>query len=257
MRLYKYSKRGFVVAVPDLDKERVNPKIFEKHLSEAEGLCKLLLFEHSLLHPSSPFVKSRNTNNVMAMEILNQQVNKNSSVQQDIEEGRLAEIEALQTEHPSDYSDLYIPWGPTWYTNNIVRMLRYKEKIQHAQRINKIKHKNIPSKVKHQHRFVFGIDGVISGKAAWCIICQQPHVPNPDKDSKSQTTKFINGPIEWMVDVPAYQDFDNGFLRCLLSGSFEPVNTNFEEGVYLKEDEGKNNFFFILQKDPLHFSKIS
>ena len=231
--MYKYSKRGFAVAVPDLDKERVNPKIFEKHLSDAEGLCKLLIFEHSVLHPSSPFVKSRNTNNSMAMQILNQQVNKDAG---NVEEGRLAEIEALQSEHPSDYSDLYIPWGPTWYTNNIVRMLRYKEKMEHAQRVKQIRKKKLPSKVKHQHRFVFGIDGVISGKAAWCIICQQPHVPKPEKDAKSQATKFINGPIEWMVDVPAYQDYDNGFLRCLLSGSFEPVNTNFEEGVYLPEE---------------------
>lgn len=35
--------------------------------------------------------------------------------------------------------------------------------------------------------------------------------------------------------MPAYQDYDNGFVRHLLTSSFEPVNTNFEEGVYLDD----------------------
>lgn len=190
-----------------------------------------------MIHPQSPFVKSRNTNNMMAMNILNQQVNRNKQGTDNVPEGRLAEIEALQMQHPSDYSDLYIPWGPTWYTNNIVRMLRYREKVQQAKQIRKMKQNKFPSKVKHYHRFVFGIDGVISGTSAWCIICKERYVAKKDKDKEPKASKHFSGPIEWMVDVPAYQDYDNGFSRNLLSGSFEPVNTNFEEGAYV-EDSG-------------------
>jgi hypothetical protein len=227
------------VAVPDLDKARVNPKIFERHISDAESLWKLLLFEHSVLHPTSPFVKSRCSNNAMAMIILNQQVNKSAPP---TERGRLAEIEALQSEHPSDYSDLYIPWGPGWYTNNIVRMLQHKDKMQNAKRAKQMSRRKLPSALRHQHRYVFGIDGAISGSASWCLVCKQRHIADPEKDAKKQSTKHINGPLEWMSDVPAYQDFDNGFERHLMSGSFEPVNTNFEEGVYL-EPSGKPSIF--------------
>lgn len=44
-RLYKYSRRGFAVAVPNLDKSRVNPDILKKSLKEVFGLSKLLLYD--------------------------------------------------------------------------------------------------------------------------------------------------------------------------------------------------------------------
>ena len=95
------------MAVPDLDKARVNPRMFETNLIDSAGLCKLLLFEHSTLHPTSPYVKSRFTNLISppAAQPNNPSENQPAS---------LSEIDALQQQHPSDYSDLYIPWGPNW-----------------------------------------------------------------------------------------------------------------------------------------------
>ena len=110
-------------------------------------------------------------------------------------------------------------------------MLRFREKLENARRYNKAK-KFMTSRLKHRHKFVFGIDGAISGKASWCMFCKQRYDPSNTKDNDTPDA-FLTGPLEWLKDVPAYQDFDNGFMRNLLSGSFEPVNTNFEEGVYL------------------------
>ena len=45
MRLAKYAKRGFEVAVPDLQRSRVDPMIFERAWSNINGLARLLLLE--------------------------------------------------------------------------------------------------------------------------------------------------------------------------------------------------------------------
>ena len=52
-RLFKYSKRGFAVAVPDLDKSRVNQRLLGPTAtpSQFQGLAKLLVYDHRLSNP--------------------------------------------------------------------------------------------------------------------------------------------------------------------------------------------------------------
>ncbi len=54
MRLAKYAKRGFEVAVPELQRSRVDPMIFERAWSNVNGLGKLLLLE-KLTTPEARF----------------------------------------------------------------------------------------------------------------------------------------------------------------------------------------------------------
>lgn len=44
-RLAKYASRGFEVAVPGLQRSRIDPMIFERAWSNVNGLAKLLLLE--------------------------------------------------------------------------------------------------------------------------------------------------------------------------------------------------------------------
>jgi len=44
-RLWKYSQRGFAVAVPGLVRKSVNPEVYTKKYSELKGFSKLLFFE--------------------------------------------------------------------------------------------------------------------------------------------------------------------------------------------------------------------
>jgi len=365
VRLFKYGKRGFCAAVPDLDKARVDPRVFEQHINEATNLRKLLLFEHSMLHPKSPFVASRFTNNTLGVQRENKR--KQALAQEQLQRGRMAEIELLSAQHPSDYSDIHLPWGPEWYTNQILRAMRERER-RHLRQFRRTRSQreaagiDRPSKRRwrHRHRYVYGIDGAISGTSPWCIICKQglvgplPDVqppPEPKKTTETTTERTavtergtekesasmaesgtengngkeaervsgdergtekgverkaegkvtavpfltgpggetvitvasrekakeregagrvdeeaavgvlgptqisvtdtdtkkkrtivfeaedttMTGPLVWLKNVPAYQDYDNGFVRHLLTSSFEPVNTNFEEGVYLED----------------------
>jgi hypothetical protein len=58
-RLYKYSLRGFAVAVPDFDRAKVDQDLFTKRLQDVNGLAKLLLLEYRLLYGK----KTDTTNN--------------------------------------------------------------------------------------------------------------------------------------------------------------------------------------------------
>lgn len=58
-RLFKYSKRGFAVAVPNLDKSRVDTRIFSKDFKQVSGLAKLVLYDFKQGSKSSAFSKPR------------------------------------------------------------------------------------------------------------------------------------------------------------------------------------------------------
>ena len=45
VRLAKYSERGFEVLVPQLDRAKVDPQIFEKSFDKVQGLARLLQIE--------------------------------------------------------------------------------------------------------------------------------------------------------------------------------------------------------------------
>jgi len=133
VRLFKYSKRGFAVAVPQLDKKRVDPLLFEKHLPHVQGLAKLLLYEHAILHPTSPYAAYRfREASQEALGSTQGNADTRDAAPPTGTANRLDLIEALNADHPSDYSDLNLPWGPEWYTNQIVRLLRQKDRMLQA-----------------------------------------------------------------------------------------------------------------------------
>ena len=45
MRLAKYAQRGFEVLVPGLDRDRVDPFLYEKRFDQTKGLSRLLMME--------------------------------------------------------------------------------------------------------------------------------------------------------------------------------------------------------------------
>ena len=45
MRLSKYAERGFAVVVPSLDRQKIDPQLFERRFDQLQGLARLLLLE--------------------------------------------------------------------------------------------------------------------------------------------------------------------------------------------------------------------
>jgi len=154
-RLYKYSRRGFAVAVPNLDKSRVNPEIFTKRIKELYGLSKLLLYDHlSQLQLN----RSRSAGNGGG---------KNTDFR-------------IQSQESSDYNgELEIPWGPNFTSKSIMHILRIKDKRQFFGQIQKMKQEQRkgvlqqqPTK-KAEHLFetiffdITGSDGSKQPKIEW------------------------------------------------------------------------------------------
>ena len=55
MRLAKYAERGFAVVVPSLERNKIDPQLFEKRFDQLQGLARLLLLEKLKSPESSKF----------------------------------------------------------------------------------------------------------------------------------------------------------------------------------------------------------
>eukprot|EP01128_Nolandella_sp_AFSM9_P004727 TRINITY_DN2170_c0_g2_i1.p1 TRINITY_DN2170_c0_g2~~TRINITY_DN2170_c0_g2_i1.p1 ORF type:complete len:809 (-),score=217.66 TRINITY_DN2170_c0_g2_i1:6-2393(-) len=110
-RLYKYSKRGFAVAVPNLDKSRINIVHLSNQLPKnVQGLAKLVLFD---------FIENTRT------------------VQRRRPFARRQAASADKDEGTSDYNaDLHIPWGPGYHNNVIINMLEVKNRANFFSSLN-------------------------------------------------------------------------------------------------------------------------
>jgi hypothetical protein len=77
----------------------------------------LLLYEHAALHPNSPYAAYRFRETLHEAVTGNQPTGNTTrtTLPGGATANRLDAVEALSAEHPSDYSDINMPWGPEWY----------------------------------------------------------------------------------------------------------------------------------------------
>ncbi|KAH3732670.1 ankyrin repeat protein [Pelomyxa schiedti] len=232
-RLFKYAKRGFVVAVPNLDKARVDHSLFHKSTQNTNGLQKLLIFEYQTLHPQDHIHVSY-TASLRRMLCFGRVAAKNDS---ELLADKIEEYAAHEANNPSDYSEVFIPWGPRWRPDTILRVLQLRDRAEFFRGVNSAKGgPKMKSKlnVEHRHCFVAGIEDVIAGHANmyWCNLCK-----TKTPLSGEENGKYISGPLTWVSQGNVYQDCDKGFRRTL-HGSWHPVlEVPFDENIYLKDGQ--------------------
>lgn len=220
-RLVKYSKRGFAIVVPKLDRSKLDERLFYKKPWEVTGLARLLVIDYRADHPELFSVQNWR-----------------------------------EKDGPeSDYTgDLEIPWGPGWNSNHILEKLNAQDKSQffaHKFRVarssaqsdqfrkEKVEEPEPAGHPKdHRHLFITGIDQVISGGHFWCDFCNQKMEMLPDsaqRDDK-EWQNFVPKKVIWVTESPAYQDYDNGYKRKMITGSFNPIlDEPWDSGVYAPE----------------------
>eukprot|EP01088_Endostelium_zonatum_P003790 TRINITY_DN14977_c0_g1_i1.p1 TRINITY_DN14977_c0_g1~~TRINITY_DN14977_c0_g1_i1.p1 ORF type:complete len:664 (-),score=174.41 TRINITY_DN14977_c0_g1_i1:7-1998(-) len=233
-RLLKYAKRGYAVVSPKLDRSKADDRLFYKKPWEVNGLARLLVFDYRADHPELFSVQNWR-----------------------------------EKDTESDYSgDLDIPWGPGWKTEHILDKLNYQDKTQFfANRFrvarSSSQSKQIKSEVKntpvpgvpgrlaapdvtepkeHKHLFITGIDAVIEGGRFWCEFCNKEQEMLPDNAEKedSDWKNFVPKKVIWITESPAYQDYDNGYQRKMITGSFHPtLDRPWAENVYAPEGHKK------------------
>jgi len=140
-RLFKYSKRGFCIAVPDLDKARINTELFHKDIRDVSGLSRLVLYDYKQGSGKSTFSRF-----------------PKSKKSGDPVEG-------------SDYNnDLPIPWGPEWQTDVIINLLHAKNKANFFSSLRKNKGQEPADKsqdANYNHLFTSDAANLANGFNQW------------------------------------------------------------------------------------------
>lgn len=135
MRLAKYATRGFEILVEGLDRERVDPFIFEKRFDEAKGLSRLLLLEklrtpeERLRYRLEKQMKTKGAQNwrlqnkLRKLEMDRWNLNRHEG-SEGVPLHNAAEI--------SDYSKIFLPYGPDYDASKIERQMKKKDKIMNS-----------------------------------------------------------------------------------------------------------------------------
>lgn len=89
-RLQKYNRRGFSVTIPDLEKDRIDMRIYTKKPTHVKGLARLLILEHM--------------DNNIKQNLFNDVLDHHQATMR-------RNIALNTTYHKSDYSLVYLPWG--------------------------------------------------------------------------------------------------------------------------------------------------
>jgi len=89
-RLQKYTRRGFSVTIPGLEKDRIDMRIYTKKPTHVKGLARLLILEHM--------------DNNVKQNLFNDVLDHHQATMR-------RNITLNSTYHKSDYSLVYLPWG--------------------------------------------------------------------------------------------------------------------------------------------------
>jgi len=209
LRLFKYSKRGFCVMVPGLDRSRVPKALYTYQVKNVRGLAKLLLLDNIVTTQriAMPQVVSKPPTRAAAAAahisgaIVRTRDELNLDRATEFDSGR---ERPNDQDDESDYSNVLVPWGPKWPVKLIIRMLNTQDKSQFYAGQKR-------DSARHRHVFVSGIEGVLQGTSCWCSSCKAGNTPDASLDGASF---FVQGPIKWAT-IDASQS--------LLTGSFNPV----------------------------------
>lgn len=234
-RLYKYAKRGFAVAVPGLDRQLIRADLYQKKPHEVKGLAKLLLFEYEATGDVPAFIawkpKAQRFQAYSKDEFTANRINEFETIEQlkkikpappaaaplipgsavtvvTVPQEPQPEKQVGDKDPDSDYSTLYVPWGPQWYTHQILKHLEFRDKRQFFATINE-------QKAKPKHILFSGIEGVIAGRAAWDKFNEQQPTGATEQQKNEYIDAHVEGPLKWLSENPG---------RQLLTGSFHPID---------------------------------
>ena len=212
MRLAKYCTRGFGVLLPGLEEERIDPSIYEKRFDQVQGLAKLLL----LIKLDKPSFRHRYKEQQRLRKLRPEYDGPTDVMATFVDtDNDDANIERLNGgESASDYSTVFLPWGPTWHARRIRKLMYTKDLILNSKWYD-------PKKVYHTHPCFFGtISEIIKDCCGNC-----PEIPECDKDPDSP---FVSGSLTWMEINPGKQ------TQIQRIGSFHPITEgDWTEGAYI------------------------
>ncbi|KAF2738451.1 ankyrin [Polyplosphaeria fusca] len=204
-RLSKYSRRGFEVYWPLLDRSRVDPTIFERNFARTVGLARLLVLERlpTKSERESYMDERRRERGRPAINRYH-----NSSMQGNIKDRFEDEVaEWVDGDEVSDYHTFTIPYGPKYHAKKIEKLLYTKDLLLNAE-WNKPKDREV---VLHRHPAFFGYAEDVMRDC--CGFCPAPMTPEEHDIAEEEAKIYVSGDIAFIKDDPGRQAI----------GSFNPI----------------------------------
>ncbi|KAI1612934.1 hypothetical protein EDD36DRAFT_487968 [Exophiala viscosa] len=206
-RLSKYSHRGFEVYWPAIERDRIDPTIFERSFSRVQGLARLLVLE-KLPHPDDrdKYLAQRREERGRPRLPWRANFHQLPGNVKDVQPDDIAEW-FVEPEEVSNYNTLTIPYGPRYHAKKIEKLLFTKDLLLNAE-WNRPKDRKT---ILRRHPAFFGsTNDVIHDCCGFC--------PQPDSDADfaaldEEGHRYISGDIAFLKDDPGRQAI----------GSFNPI----------------------------------
>ncbi len=261
-RLVKYNERGYAIVVPNLDKDRINYRIYSKTPTQVRGLARILLLEY--VDNSIKYNIYRDTLN-MHQVTMYKNIAANSSYEK------------------SDYSLVFLPWGKKWNATTISEHMKKKNDMLNKSTTTNDNEFNdyldddenaivtINSLPKHVC-FVGNIYQVVKDNGI-----KTPEFED-EADAFSYNHKFVSGRVIWakefnsnmlgsfnMISDDTAQWYNDAYNEMEIDQLCELVNKNDIENVNtfiqkLLEDQESNDCIRIINsrdiscRNPLHLA---
>lgn len=206
-RLSKYSHRGFEVYWKDLERDRIDPTIFERSFNRLLGLARLLVLERlPKLSDRDNYLDKRREERGRPRA---NRYNRNQyALFGNIKEEHEDEVaEWVQEEEVSNYNTFTVPYGPRFHAKRIEKLCYTRDLLLNAE-WNQNEDREV---YLHRHPAFFGrFEDVMND---CCGYCPEP-VTDEEKEIADKEGKiYVSGKISFMKDDPGRQEI----------GSFNPV----------------------------------
>jgi len=223
MRLSKYATRGFEVVVPSLNRDRVDPFVYEKRFDQATGLSRLLLLEklrspeERLRYRLEGQLKTKGTQNWRLQRRLYKLLEDRWNLDRADGVNSILPPPPTGGAEASNYSTIFLPWGPNWTADKCEQQTRTKDRL-----LNKIKFAPDGRVVKSSRGFKIHVCAVGTMEEVIADpFPDDPPFPN-DVDSEALETA-VYGKLTWLKDNPGRQQI----------GSFHPItDDDWTDGAY-------------------------
>jgi ankyrin repeat protein len=204
-RLSKYSKRGFEIHWPLLDRSRIDPTLFERSFGRTLGLARLLVLEKLPKNTDrEAYVDQRRAER--GRPTINRWAAR--KLKGNMKEEHDDEVaEWVETDEVSDYHTFTIPYGPKYHARKIERLLYAKDLLLNAE-WNRPKERET---ALHRHPAFFGNADDVIGDC--CGYCPEPATPEDMEIAEEESKTYVSGDLSFIKDNPGRQAI----------GSFHPL----------------------------------
>jgi hypothetical protein len=221
-RLSKYSRRGFEVFWPDLDRSRIDPvsslildfcggstdlsqTIYERNMKRIVGLARLLVLEKlPLLSEREQYQDKRRRERGRPAIKGSRQYALPGNLKDEWDD----EVpDWMEEDQVSNYHTLKIPYGKKYYARKIEKILFTKDLLLNAE-WNRPRDRTVNL---HRHPAFFGsVDDVLYDCCGYCPV---PETDEEQAIAQEESKTFFSGEVGFLTDNPGRQEI----------GSFNPI----------------------------------